>query len=89
MLFWATFDQIKGFQHVGVNNLIENFNLSEPPHWSSQTLVTALLVIQPSSVFAERAFSFLTNALDSQQDRALEDYLEASFMLRFNNRKEL
>ena len=55
------------------------------PHWSS--LVKTLLLIQPSSASAERAFSLLTSAFPSQQDRALEDYLEASVMLQYNNTK--
>ena len=64
---------MKGFQHARINNLIENFNLS-----GSSALVfarfKAVLVIQPSSAFVERAFSFPTNnAFDSQQDRVLED----------------
>ena len=57
------------------------------PHWSS--LVRALLLIQPSSASAERAFSLLTNAFCSQQDSALQDYLEASIMLRYNNAKRV
>ena len=55
------------------------------PHWSS--LVKTLLLIQPSSASAERAFSLLSNAFSSQQDSALEDYLEASVMLQYNNTK--
>ena len=44
------------------------------PHWSS--LVRALLLIQPSSASAERAFSLLAN-----------DYLEASVMRQYTNSK--
>ena len=55
------------------------------PHWS--LLVKKLLLIQPSSASAERAFSLLTSAFSSQQDRQLEDYLEASIMLQYNNTK--
>ena len=55
------------------------------PHWSS--LVKKLLLIQPSSASAERVFSLLTNAFGSQQESALQDYLEASVMLRYNNAK--
>ena len=57
------------------------------PHWSS--LVKKLLLIQPSSASAERAFSLLTNAFRSQQESALQDYLEASVMLRYNNAKRV
>ena len=54
------------------------------PCWSS--LVKTLLLIQPSYASAERAFSLLTSAFSSQQDRALEDYL-ASVMLHHSNTK--
>ena len=57
------------------------------PHWSS--LVKMLLLIQPSSVFAERAFSILANAFNAQQDRTLQDYLEACVMLQYNNDKRV
>ena len=57
------------------------------PHWSS--LVKKLLLIQPSSASAERVFSLLTNAFGSQQESALQDYLEASVTLRYNNAKRV
>ena len=57
------------------------------PHWSS--LVKKLLLIQPSSASAERVFSLLTNAFGSRQESALQDYLKASVMLRYNNAKRL
>jgi hypothetical protein len=59
----------------------------ELPHWSS--LVKTLLLIQPSSASAERAFSLLSNAFSLQQDSTFEDYLEASVMLQYNNTKRL
>ena len=46
-------------------------------------------VIQPSSASAERVFSLLTNAFGSQQESALQDYLEASVMPRYNNAKRV
>ena len=55
------------------------------PHWAS--LVKKLLVIQPISASAERVFSLLNNAFNDQQDNALEEYLEASVMIRYNNAK--
>ena len=55
------------------------------PHWAS--LVKKLLLIQPSPASAERVFSLLNNAFNDQQDNALEDYLEASVMIRYNNAK--
>lgn len=64
----------------------KNFNLNNT-HWSS--LVKKLLLIQPSSASAERVFSLLTNAFGSQQESALQDYLEASVMLRYNNAKRV
>jgi len=51
------------------------------PHWAS--LVRKLLLIQPSSAASERVFSLLST-LSSQQDNALEDYIEASVMIRYN-----
>ena len=57
------------------------------PYWSS--IVRALLLIQQSSASAKRAFSLLTNAFCLQQDSALQDYLEASVMLRYNNAKRV
>ena len=58
-----------------------------PPHWAG--VVKKLLVIQPSSASAERVFSRLKNAFNAQQDNALEDYLEPSVMIRYNNAKRL
>lgn len=55
------------------------------PHWAS--LVKKLLLIQPSSASAKRVFSLLNNAFNDQQDNALEDYLEASVTIRYNNAK--
>ena len=57
------------------------------PHWSS--MVKMLLLIQPSSASAERAFSILANAFNAQQDRTLQDYLEACVMLQYNNDKRV
>lgn len=57
------------------------------PHWCA--LVKKLLLIQPSSAAAERVFSLLSNAFTSQQDSALQDYLEASVMLRYNKAKRV
>ena len=52
------------------------------PHWVA--LVRKLLLVQPSSAAAERVFSFL-NALSPKQEGALEDYIEGSVMIRYNN----
>jgi hypothetical protein len=55
------------------------------PNWSS--LVKKLLLLQPSSASAGRAFSLMNNAFNAQQDSALGDYLEASVMIRYNSAK--
>ena len=52
------------------------------PHWVA--LVRKLLLIQPSSAAAERVLSVLST-LSAQQEGALEDYIEASVMIRYNN----
>ena len=51
-------------------------------HWSA--LVKQLLLIHPSSAAAERVFSLLSS-LSSQQESALEDYIETSVMIRYNS----
>ena len=43
-----------------------------------------IAIIQPSSAFVERLFSFLRGGFDDTQDLALEDYKEASVMMRCN-----
>ena len=52
------------------------------PQWSDA--VRKLLLVQPSSAASERAFSLLATCFSDQQDSALEDYVEASVMLRYN-----
>ena len=49
--------------------------------WAS--LVRKLLLIQPSSAASERVVSLLIT-LSSQQDNTLEDYIEPSVMIRYN-----
>ena len=56
----------------------------ELPAWSSA--IPKLVVVQPSSAAAERAFSMLTAMFGEQQHDALEDYIETSLMLRVNDR---
>ena len=51
------------------------------PHWVA--LVRKILLIQPSSA-AERVFSVLSTP-PAQEEGALEDYMEASVMIRYNN----
>ena len=45
-----------------------------------------VLLVQPSSAAAERAFSLLSAAFSDRQDSALADYLQASVMLQYNKR---
>lgn len=54
------------------------------PPWSAA--VKQVLLVQPSSAAAERAFSLLSVAFSDQQDSALADYLQASVMLQYNKR---
>ena len=54
------------------------------PHTLFHTLFRKLLLVQPSSAAAERVFSFL-NTLSAQQEGALENYIEASVIIRYNN----
>ncbi|KAK3742871.1 hypothetical protein QZH41_007769 [Actinostola sp. cb2023] len=52
------------------------------PNWSSA--VKKVLLVQPSSASAERVFSLMKNFFGNQQDAALEETVEASVMLRYN-----
>ena len=52
------------------------------PRWSSACQL--VLLMQPSSAAAERAFSLLTNSFNDEQKRSLEDYIELSIMLQYN-----
>ena len=57
---------------------------SELPNWSNACKLS--LLFQPSSAAAERVFSLLQNSFKDQQYSSLEDYIEASIMLQYNNR---
>ena len=54
------------------------------PHWSAAA--ANVLLVQPSSAAAERVFSLLKASFVSQQDAALNDYIQTSLMLQYNNR---
>ena len=56
------------------------------PYWSA--LVKKLLLLQPSSASAERAFSFMNNAFNAQQESAIEDYLETSVMMYHSAKRQ-
>ena len=45
-----------------------------------------VILVQPSSAAAERVFSILNQSFGDQQQRALEDYVEASVQLQYNHR---
>ena len=44
-----------------------------------------VLLVQPSSGASERVFSLLKNSFGDRQNSALQDYIEASLMLQYNN----
>ena len=54
------------------------------PHWS--TAAADVLLVQPSSAAAERVFSLLKASFGPQQDVTLNDYIQTSLMLQYNNR---
>ena len=54
------------------------------PHWSAE--VKQVLLAQPSTAAAERAFSLLSAAVSDQLGRALAGNLQANVMLQYNNR---
>ena len=54
------------------------------PLWSSA--FRKVLLVQPSSAASERVFSLLAANISDEQEACLEDYLEASIMLRYNRR---
>jgi len=56
----------------------------EIPNWAKAC--KKILLIQPSSVASERVFSLLENSFRDNQACAMEDYIEASIMLQYNQR---
>ena len=54
------------------------------PCWSAAE--KQVLLVQPSSVAAERVFSLLSVAFSHQHDSALTDCLQVSVMLQYNER---
>ncbi len=45
-----------------------------------------VLLVQPSSAASERVFSLLRNSFGKRQSAAIQDYIETSLMLQYNNR---
>ena len=54
------------------------------PNWAK--VCRLMLLVQPSSAASERVFSILSNSFSSQQESSLEDYIQLSVMLQYNNR---
>ena len=54
------------------------------PNWASA--FKKLVLVQPSSAAAERVFSLLSKSFSKLQTRSLEDYVQLSIMLQYNNR---
>lgn len=59
-------------------------NATTLQHWS--IAAQKVILVQPSSAAAERVFSLLKASFREQQDSALQDYIESSLMLQYNNR---
>ena len=55
------------------------------PHWSKACKM--LLLVQPSSAAAERVFSILSSSFTATQRSSLEDYIETSIMIQYNNKE--
>ncbi len=58
-------------------------NEASLPKWSSAAKKAVL--VQPSSAACERVFSILNNSFGAQQFNCLEDYIETSLMMQYNN----
>ena len=54
------------------------------PQWSKAA--QKMLLVQPSSAASEHVFSLLSNSFRERQHSSLQDYIEASLMLQYNNR---
>ena len=54
------------------------------PAWAAAA--KKVLVVQPSSAAAERAFSLLNSTFGDKQDNSLKDYIETSIMIRYNKK---
>ena len=59
-------------------------HLNELPEFGK--VVRLVLHVCPSSAAAERVFSLFAHAFGDEQEHALEDYMETSVRLRYNNR---
>ena len=52
-------------------------------HWSAAA--KKILLVQPSSAASERVFSLLDNLFGFKQNSSLEDYVETSILLQYND----
>ena len=59
-------------------------NESGLPCWAAAA--RKVLLVQPSSAASERVFSLLKASFNPQQQSSLQDYIEASLMLQYNER---
>ena len=48
-------------------------------------IVRKFLLLQPSSAAVERVFSLLNSGFGTLQEQSLQDYIQASVMLRYND----
>ena len=58
-------------------------NCGDLPIWSA--CARKVLLVQPSSAASERVFSMLKASFHDQQDNSLQDYIESSLMLQYND----
>ena len=68
-------------------NVVDWWKLLEDdlPHWAQSCKL--VLLVEPSSAAAERAFfQILSNSFSEKQESSLEDYIELSVMLQYNYR---
>ena len=72
-----------GMEPIGTLEWWKN-NCTDLPYWS--TAAQKVFLVQPSSAAAECVFSILNQFSDTQTN-SLEDYVESTVMLQYNNQK--
>ena len=60
-------------------------NEEKLPHWAAA--YKKIILCQPSSAATERVFSIMKSSFNSEQNLALEDYMEVSLMLQYNKKR--
>ena len=76
---------------TGVNvsiNVLEWWGKHSDELVSWASLVKDMVLVQPSSAAAERVFSMLRNSFCPKQYHSLQDYVQCSLMLQYNDRDE-